>query len=139
MTIKQKAFADYYIECGNATEAARKAGYSEGTARQMGAENLTKPNISSYIESRLKSIEEGRMATGDEVMKFFTSVMRGEIRDAFGLDPSLQDRLNAAKELAKRTVDITARKEEFEDDGFLEALNSQAKDVFAEAGDLVET
>lgn len=139
MTTKQKAFADYYIECGNATEAARKAGYSEGTARQMGAENLTKPNISSYIESRLKSIEEGRMATGDEVMKFFTSVMRGEIRDAFGLDPSLQDRLNAAKELAKRTVDITARKEEFEDDGFLEALNSQAKDVFAEAGDLVET
>lgn len=27
LTPKQKAFADYYIECGNATEAARKAGY----------------------------------------------------------------------------------------------------------------
>ena len=139
MTLKQKAFADYYIELGNATEAARKAGYSEGTARQMGAENLTKPNISSYIEKRLKSIEEGRMATGDEVMKFFTSVMRGEVRDAFGLDPSLQDRLNAAKELAKRTVDINGKKEEYEDDGFLESLNSQAKEIFEEAGDIVET
>ena len=27
LTPKQKAFADYYIECGNATEAYRKAGY----------------------------------------------------------------------------------------------------------------
>ena len=72
-------------------------------------------------------------------MKFFTSVMRGEIKDAFGLDPSLQDRMNAAKELAKRTVDISKQVEEYENDGFLEALNSQAKDIFEEAGDIVET
>lgn len=37
--------------------------------------------------------------------------MRGEIQDAFGLDPSLQDRMNAAKELAKRTVDIEAKRD----------------------------
>lgn len=105
----------------------------------MGCENLTKPNVCAYIEKRLKAIEENRVATGDEVMKFFTSVMRGEIQDAFGLDPSLQDRMNAAKELAKRTVDINKQTEEYEDDGFLDALKDQAKDVFAEAGDIVET
>ena len=33
LTPKQKAFADYYIELGNATEAAIKAGYNEKTAR----------------------------------------------------------------------------------------------------------
>ncbi len=72
-------------------------------------------------------------------MEFFTAVMNGEIKDAFDLPPSLQDRLNAAKELAKRTVDINKVKEEYEDDGFLEALEKNAKDTFAKAGDIVET
>ena len=49
MNDRQKAFADYYIEYGNAAEAARKAGYSANTARQMGKENLTKPYILEYI------------------------------------------------------------------------------------------
>ncbi len=42
LTPKQKAFADYYIQTGNATEAAIKAGYSKKTARFIGNENLTK-------------------------------------------------------------------------------------------------
>ena len=58
----------------------------------------------------MKPTEEKRIATGDEVMEFFTAVMRGEIRDAFDLPPSLADRKDAAKELAKRTVDVDARR-----------------------------
>lgn len=139
LTPKQKAFADYYVECGNATEAAKRAGYSESSAKEIGCENLTKPNISAYIAERTAPIEKKRIATGDDVMEFFTAVMKGEVKDAFDLPPSLQDRLNAAKELAKRTVDINKQNDEYEDDGFLDALNSQAKDVFAEAGDIVET
>ena len=50
LTIKQKAFADYYIELGNATEAAIKAGYNPKTARQIGSMNLTKVDIKSYID-----------------------------------------------------------------------------------------
>ena len=100
---------------------------------------MTKPNIAAYIAERVKPTEEKRIATGDEVMEFFTKVMKGEIKDAFGLDPSLQDRLNAAKELAKRTVDINGNKEEYESDGFLEALNNRAQETFAKAGDVVET
>lgn len=106
LTPKQKAFADYYIECGNATEAARKAGYSQRAARQIGTENLSKPSISAYIAERTKPTEQKRIATGDEVMEFLTAVMRGEVNDAFDLPPSLADRKDAAKELAKRTVDI---------------------------------
>ena len=48
LTPKQQAFCDYYIASGNATEAAIKAGYSEKTARVVGCENLTKPNIREY-------------------------------------------------------------------------------------------
>ena len=66
--------------------------------------------ISNYIAERVKPDEENRIASGDEVMQFFTAVMRGEIKDAFDLPPSLADRKDAAKELAKRTVDVEARR-----------------------------
>ena len=111
LTPKQKAFADYYIECGNSTEAARKAGYSEKTSRSIGAENLTKPDISAYIAERMQAQNESRVASADEVLQFFSSVMRGEVKDQFGLDAALSDRLNAGKELMKRyaAADNSAR------------------------------
>lgn len=102
LTPKQQAFADYYLETGNATEAARRAGYSEDTARQIGAENLTKPAIVAYIEEITDKIKSDRIATIDEVLSFYTKVMRGEEKDQFGLDPSLTDRIRAGQELVKR-------------------------------------
>ena len=102
LTPKQKAFADYYIECGNSTEAARKAGYSEKTSRSIGAENLTKPDISAYIAARMQAQNEARVASADEVLAFFSSVLRGEVKAQGGLDAALSDRLNAGKELMKR-------------------------------------
>ena len=44
LTEKQKRFIDYYIETANATESAKRAGYSSKTAKNIGAENLTKLN-----------------------------------------------------------------------------------------------
>ena len=102
LTLKQKAFADAYIETGNASEAARRAGYKSKNMNNIGSENLAKPCISAYIKERLSDIEAQRVASADEVMRFFSSVMRGEVKDQFGLDASLQDRLNAGKELMKR-------------------------------------
>ena len=102
LTPKQKAFADYYIELGNATEAAIRAGYNKKTARQIGSMNLTKVDIKQYIEERLAKIEDARIAKGEEVLQYLTKVMRGEEKDQFGLDPSLQDRTKAAELLGKR-------------------------------------
>lgn len=102
LTPKQKAFADYYIECGNATEAAKRAGYSEKTATEMGSENLRKPHISAYIAERMDNQDKQRVADADEVLEFYTAVMRGEVKDQFGLDSSLSDRLKAGAELMKR-------------------------------------
>ena len=106
MNVKQKAFADYYIETGNQTESAKKAGYSEKTAYSIGNRLLKNVEVSTYINERIREMEEKRIASGNEVMEFFTAAMRGEIKDAFGLDMSAQDRISAARELAKRTVDI---------------------------------
>lgn len=102
LTPKQKAFADYFIECGNASEAARKAGYSKKTAGAIGEENLKKPEISAYIDERMAQQDADRVATADEVVRFYSSVMRGEVKDSFGLDASLSDRLKAADSLMKR-------------------------------------
>lgn len=81
LTEKQKRFCDYYIETGNATEAAIRAGYSEKTARFIGAENLTKPNIKNYIDNKLKELEDKRIAKAEEVLKYLTAAMRGEIEE----------------------------------------------------------
>mgnify|MGYP004514734169 FL=1 len=102
LTPKQKAFADEYLKCGNATEAAKKAGYSERSARQMGTENLSKPSISSYIQERQKQIDDERIADIAEIQRFYSSVLRGEVKDQFGLDASLETRIAAGRELMKR-------------------------------------
>lgn len=102
LTKKQLDFCEYYIATGNATEAAKLAGYSERTAYSIGSENLRKPEISEYIARRLEEENSKKIAAADEVMRFFTSVMRGEEKDAFGLDPSLDTRLDAGKEIMKR-------------------------------------
>ena len=124
LTPKQKAFADYFIECGNASEAARKAGYSLKTAGSIGEENLKKPEINAYIEERMAQQDASLVASADEVLRFYSSVMRGQEKDAFGLDPSLADRLKAADSLMKRYA-IGAEKQK----GTLEKLDSLLKEM----------
>lgn len=101
LTPKQKAFADYYIECGNATEAAKRAGYSEKTAVDIGSENLRKPNISAYIAERQSKIEATRLMTLEDIQAFRARVIRGEEKDAFDMDVSVTDKLKAANDLEK--------------------------------------
>ncbi|WP_314339096.1 terminase small subunit [Leptotrichia wadei] len=79
LTEKQKRFADYYIETGNITEAAIKAGYSKKTARVIGQENLQKPAIKSYIDEKLEAMQDERTASDKEVLEFLTKSMRGEL------------------------------------------------------------
>ena len=111
LTEKQKRFIDYYIETANATESAKRAGYSENTAKQIGCENLTK--LDFFIQERLKQKEVSRIASQDEVLEYLTRVMRGEEKDQFNLDASLQDRTKCAELLGKRygtfkeKVDVT--------------------------------
>lgn len=94
LTIKQQRFADEYIISGNATEAARKAGYSKRTARAMGAENLTKPNIKKYIEERTAEIQNAKIATMIEIRELWTGILRNQ-------DERTSDRLKASELMAR--------------------------------------
>lgn len=114
LTLKQQRFADEYIISGNATEAAIKAGYSKRTARSIGQENLTKPDIKTYIDERLEALRSEKVADQQEIMEFLTSVMRGEVTEPMALGqgdgyqevkhvlPSAATRKAAAETLGKR-------------------------------------
>jgi phage terminase small subunit len=52
LTDRQERFVVEYLGCANGAEAARRAGYSEHTAREMAYENLTKPNIKLAIDQK---------------------------------------------------------------------------------------
>ena len=77
---------------------------------------LENVGVSAYLDQRMEQIENERIATGEEVLKYLTSVMRGVEKDQFGLDPSLQDRTKAAELLGKR-YRLFTDKVEVKDDG----------------------
>lgn len=104
ITPKQKKFADFYIECGNATEAAKRAEYSEKTAYSIGQRLLKNVETSAYIAKRQQEIESERLCTLKEIQEFRSRVIRGEEKDAFGLDIEISDRLSACNQLEKALV-----------------------------------
>ena len=81
LTPKQQAFINEYIVDCNATASAIRAGYSAKTAHSIGGENLRKPAIQKAIEELMKSKQDSTIATQDEVLKYLTSVLRGDIEE----------------------------------------------------------
>jgi phage terminase small subunit len=77
LTKKQRAFIDAYLVCWNAAEAARRAGYSERTARSIGSENLTKPDVAAEIEQRIKE----RVMDTNEALAILGDIARGSMKD----------------------------------------------------------
>lgn len=75
LTDKQSAFVSHYLASWNATQAAISAGYSAKTARSIGAENLTKPDIQAAIQARLSELKMG----ADEVLTRLTEQARGSL------------------------------------------------------------
>ena len=118
LTAKQQRFCDEYLIDLNATQAAIRAGYSEKNARNIASENLAKPNISEYIKNRMAQKEKSLIADQDEVLRYLTSVLRGESQSTeivvegcgdgiseariIKKEPSEKDRLKAAELLGKR-------------------------------------
>lgn len=82
LTVKQKAFVDYYIcNKGNATQAAIQAGYSPKTAATVAGENLRKPQIQAAIHARTAELENQRTIDTQEMVEYLASVVRGQTDD----------------------------------------------------------
>ncbi len=117
LTIKQQAFADYYIELGNATEAYLKAYPNvtkETTARANGSRLLTNANVSGYIEERMEQLQTERVADQQEVLETLTAILRGEKKgtalvgvgmgeqEVEQIPPTVAEKIRAAELLGKR-------------------------------------
>ena len=120
MTPKQRKFCDEYIKTGNATQSAINAGYSQKTAKSIGAENLTKPDIKKYIDSKLKDISNNAIATAEETLSILTQIVRGEHTeqvitaegDVIDKHPDTNQVIRASAEILKRyplTQDINIK------------------------------
>lgn len=113
MTRKQQRFVtEYLVDC-NATQAAIRAGYSEQTARFIGAENLSKPYIKQAIADKMEEMKSERIADAEEIIIYLTSVLRGQSESSVVLvcdnevvtvtkTPDEKERLKAAELLGKR-------------------------------------
>lgn len=106
LTPAEQKFITEYIKCGSGTKAVKAAGLEHVSANTI----LRRPNVQLEIQRLMEEVKKESIAAADEVMGYFTAVMRGEIKDQFGLDAPLSERTRAAQELAKRTVDIENRK-----------------------------
>jgi len=112
LTIKEKAFCREYAKTGNGGQSAINAGYK---AKDIYSASVTANRLLKNLKVRdeinrlMMKKEEHSIMSGKEVMEMFTKIANGEIKDQFGLDASLNDRLKALQEIAKRTVDIENR------------------------------
>lgn len=110
MTTKEQLFADNYLCTFNATDAARKAGYSENTARQQGYENLTKPYIQDYINQKTSAIFDKLGITQEKVIQELAKVAFGNVGDCLQGDWELKDLTEIKPETAAAIKSIRITK-----------------------------
>lgn len=91
---RQRRFCEYFAESCNGAEAARKAGYSKKTARQIANELLTKPDILKYVRQLQDEAATPRIAGMLEVKAMWSDTMRDT-------EQKTKDRLRASELLAK--------------------------------------
>lgn len=81
LTPKQETFVAEYLIDLNATQAAIRAGYSARTARKIGQENLTKPDIQKAIQEAMAARSKRTEITADRVLEEYAKIGFADIKD----------------------------------------------------------
>ena len=104
LNARQKAFCEYYVASGNATDAAIKAGYSESYAKDRIHTLMKSIGISRYIEELQEKAKGNRIMTAIERREFLTSMIKdGAVKDS--------DKLKALDILNKMDGEYTQKVE----------------------------
>lgn len=112
LTPLENAFITSYILCKNGAQAVIDAGYKSKRPAQYASALLSREYIAKEIQNRLKAQEDAKIASATEILQFYTSVMRGEVLDQFGIEASLDTRIKAANEMAKHKIEIPMKLEQ---------------------------
>ena len=105
LTFREARFIDLYMTYADGGRAVEEAGFKVKNKAGKARELLKRDYISEEIDYRTEIYASECIATRDEVLGFYTASMRGEIKDQFGLDATLTDRLRAADSLKKILID----------------------------------
>ena len=81
LTPKQQRFVEEYLIDLNATQAAIRSGYSEKTARDIGCENLAKPNIAKAIEEAQNKRQEQTQIDAAYVLRRLVEIDQMDVLD----------------------------------------------------------
>ena len=114
ITNQEKKVIEKYIETLDYIETFDYANYPipqdvediDKYKRQYIQKLLRRKDMALALKVNSQELMRANTASAAEVLYFFSKVMRGEVKDQFGLDAPLSERLKAAVELARRTVDI---------------------------------
>lgn len=121
LTVKQRKFADKYIETGNGLQSAVYAGYSKKSAYAIANENLNKPYIADYIKKKLEGHEFDaeirqlqaldyaiRVLNEEETEESALTVHNGEYEEIAiaKTKPKIKDRTEAAKFITTLTSTV---------------------------------
>lgn len=102
MNERQKKFAEYYAQSGNAAQSAVKAGYSEKYANTNASKLLQNTTIRDYIKSLAEKVQDSRIMTAKE-----RQVLLSDIAKYDGYAPS--DRIKAVDTLNKMMGEYTVK------------------------------
>ncbi|PID67407.1 MAG: terminase [Fusobacteriales bacterium] len=78
LNVRQKAFCEYYVACGNATEAAIKAGYSKSYARTRAHLLLKNVEICRYIEKLREKAKSSLIMSAVERREWLTEMIKNK-------------------------------------------------------------
>lgn len=112
LTPQEYSFINSFVLNKNASQAVIAAGYKSKAPEKYGSALLRRDYILEEIQHRLQAMEDAKIADATEVLQFYTSVMRGEVLDQFGIEASLDTRIKAANELAKHKIEIPLKLEQ---------------------------
>lgn len=112
LTPLEQAFISSFLVCKNGSQAVREAGYKSKAPQAYARALLERDYIREEVQARLQQIEDEKIAKPTEILQFYTSVMRGELLDQFGIEASLDTRIKAANELAKQQIELPMKLEQ---------------------------
>ena len=104
MTEKQKRFADEYLKDLNGTRSYKIAYPSvkrDGTAAAAASKLLRNHKVRDYIERAMETMHSERIADAEEILRYLTSVLRGESKAEVIVVESQGAGVSAARRLTK--------------------------------------
>ncbi len=118
LTEKERIFCHEYIIDWNGARAARKAGYSENSAKQIATQNLSKLYLQQYIEFIKDVIAKEAGISKLKIINKLSRIAFSNITDVFDIKDGkliLKDPDKALSEYPKEVTDMISELHETKD------------------------